>query len=315
MELEGNLTAPLSGNATCHDPSVIMTVPDDYFGWYVFSAVLNAILAAVAFLGNALILVALTKASSLYVSARALYFSLAMSDLGVGLILQPAFVAYVIGGLTANSSLRCYARIAFGYASDHLIAVSYLTMTAISVDRFLALHLLMSYRTTVTLKRTVIAILVAWTVSLIIPVVRTYSIGLSHVFILVGFITCLAISSAANAFIYRKLHNHESELQKSTKRKRSMSLVQYKRSVNVLLIVYVAHLACYLPSMAITIAMAVLPSSEWLILLANFVGTLLLANSALNPFLYCWRARAVRRPALEALEKILCCPCGQHCKC
>ena len=302
---EANITLK-SHSASCHDSSVIMTIPQEYHTLYVVSAVLNGVFALVAFLGNGLILSALTKASTLHPPARALYFSLALSDLGVGLVVQPLFVAYVVGGLVSKPALRCYARIAFGFASDYVIAVSYLTMTAVSLDRFFALHLLLTYRTTVTLRRTVVAVVISWIFCLVFPLVRAfYSTSLSLLTNLSGFTICLVISSIANLKIYRRLQRHKIELSNSP----CLSLAQYKRSVNMVLIVYCAHLLCYLPSMGLTIFLIVVRPTEWLIVLANFVGTLLLSNSALNPFLYCWRARAVRQPAVDILVKIFCCLC------
>ena len=65
-------------------------------------AVLNAFLSITAFLGNALILVSLRKASSLHPLSKVMLSNLAATDLCVGLILEPlAFVFFffhVCGG-------------------------------------------------------------------------------------------------------------------------------------------------------------------------------------------------------------------------
>ena len=59
--------------------------------------------------------------------------SLAVSDFLVGVFAQPIFIAEQ---LMKNRYLR-HASVMMGYS---LCGVSYLTVTAITVDRFLALH-------------------------------------------------------------------------------------------------------------------------------------------------------------------------------
>ena len=49
-----------------------------------------------AFLGNALIIIALQKPSSLHLSSKLLFGCLAVTDLGVGLIAQPLRVTYLM---------------------------------------------------------------------------------------------------------------------------------------------------------------------------------------------------------------------------
>jgi len=63
-------------------------------GQLTFGSVLNSFLSVTAFLGNALILIALHKESSLHPPSKLLLRSLAATDLCVGLISEPLGVAY-----------------------------------------------------------------------------------------------------------------------------------------------------------------------------------------------------------------------------
>ena len=56
---------------------------------YIVNCTLNAILAIAAILGNGMILHAIRKSAALRPPSRALLYSLAASDFGVGLIVQP----------------------------------------------------------------------------------------------------------------------------------------------------------------------------------------------------------------------------------
>ena len=65
-------------------------------GELVFLSVVNTCLSITAFLGNALILVALHKDTSIHPPSKLLYRNLAITDLCVGIIAEPFHVAYMI---------------------------------------------------------------------------------------------------------------------------------------------------------------------------------------------------------------------------
>lgn len=89
-------------------------------------------------LGNTLILTALHKVCAIHPPTKRLFRWLAVTDLCVGLVLQPAFVTTLLAGFTdMNRNLFYYSDqvSASGYV---LFAVSIVTSTAINVDRRLA---------------------------------------------------------------------------------------------------------------------------------------------------------------------------------
>ena len=120
-----------------------------------FSAV-NIFFSITAILGNSLILVALHKESSLHPPSKLLYRCLATTDLLVGLVNQPLYTAYWMSVVYEHWSFCRYARDATVISSYVLCGVSLMTMTAISVDRLLAMLLGLRYKEIVTLRRTYI---------------------------------------------------------------------------------------------------------------------------------------------------------------
>ena len=127
-------------------------------GQLTFISVLNIFLSITAFLGNALILAALHKESSLHPPSK-LLSSLATADLCVGLISEPLAVTFWMSVVNEHWNI-CYYLLLARFQTDFIfIAVSLLTLTAISVDRLLALLLGLRYRQVVTLKRTYVFII------------------------------------------------------------------------------------------------------------------------------------------------------------
>ena len=97
-----------------------------------------------------MILVALHKETSLNPASKLLLRSLAITDLGVGVLGQPLTVAVIFSALFERLQLSRVIQI---WSHGILCVVSILTLTTISVDRLLALLLRLRYKQVVTLKR------------------------------------------------------------------------------------------------------------------------------------------------------------------
>ena len=99
----------------------------------------NILLFITAFSGNSLILVALHKESSLHPPSKLLYRCLATTDLLFGLITQPLYATNWMSLVQEHWSLCQYALDVAYITVSVLYLVSLMTMTAISVNRLLAL--------------------------------------------------------------------------------------------------------------------------------------------------------------------------------
>ena len=137
-------------------------------GELIFLSALNVFLSITAFLGNTLILVALHKETSLHPPSKLLYRNLAITDLCVGIIVEPLYVTYWTSVVKERWDICYYSLRTAAFSGYTLCVVSALTLTAISVDRLLALLLGLRYRQVVTLKRTHIAVTGFW----ILPIVE-----------------------------------------------------------------------------------------------------------------------------------------------
>ena len=123
-------------------------------GELVFLSVINTFLSITAFLGNTLILVALHKDTSIHPPSKLLYRNLAITDLCVGIIVEPLYVAHWTSVVNKRWDICYYTYLTAYSPSVTLCSVSLITLTAISVDRLLALLLGLRYRQVVTLRRT-----------------------------------------------------------------------------------------------------------------------------------------------------------------
>ena len=122
------------------------TVTGGLHGQLTFLSAFNIFLSIAAFLGNTLILVALHKETSTHPPSKLLYRNLAITDLCVGMVAEPLAVTYWTSVVDRQWHICFHAHKAGPISSYILCSVSLYTVTAISVDRLLALLLGLRYR-------------------------------------------------------------------------------------------------------------------------------------------------------------------------
>ena len=278
----------------------------------IFILAANIPLSVTAFLGNILIIAALQKVSTcLHSASRILFRSLAVTDLCVGLVTQPLFVSYII--ITQDSE-RCYYLKLFLYAIGVVFsAVSCLTLAAISVDRLLAVSLELRYRHVVTLRRVRVIVISFWFYCGAIAGIFIHNQHVAQAFSCLTLLLCVIASTFCYAKIFLKLRHHQVQVQshvsqrQTNERGKPLNIARYKKTVSSALWVQLTLVACYLPfGIAVAIfAMTGLSSPSfdfsWDVSLS-----FLMLNSTLNPFLYCWKMKEVRRAAKDTVEKIYC---------
>ena len=292
----------------CSPSSVVGLQPQSIY----FSAV-NIFLSITATLGNSLILVALHKESSLHPPSKLLYRCLATTDLLVGLVTQPLHATYWMSLVHEHWSLCRYVRDAVFISSFALCGVSLLTLTAISVDRLLALLLGIRYRQTVTLKRTCIMTDTFWILS-----VAAGSISISHTRItrwysIIVIPLCSVISIASYTSIFRTLRHHQAQVHDHVQQQPSqtnvLNMARYRMAVNSALWVQLALVVCYVPQLIMLLVITNRKNiSSHVIVIDAIKNILAYFNSTLNPFLYCWKAREVRQAVKQIIRQTLCFP-------
>ena len=135
----------------------------------VANCVLNGFLSYTAIVLNIITIQALRKTSSLPKTLKTLLLSLSISDLGVGLLVQPLYVAFLAMEITKNSKNTGNIIAAYWVIPNSLFVFpSFFGVFAITVDRFLAIHLHnLRYQKLVTHKRVVAVVISFWVFSVI----------------------------------------------------------------------------------------------------------------------------------------------------
>ncbi|CAH3169411.1 unnamed protein product [Porites lobata] len=118
-----------------------------------FLSAINIFLSMTTFVENSLVLVALRKTRSLHPPSKVLYLNLALTDLSVGIIVEPLYVSYLMSVLNKRWDICYYALLSSIITSYVMCSVSLLTLITTSMDRLLALLLGLSIADAVTPQR------------------------------------------------------------------------------------------------------------------------------------------------------------------
>ena len=222
-------------------------------------SIINIFLCITAFLGNFLILVALHKESSLHSPSKFLYRCLATTDLCVGLISEPSAVMYWLSLVNEYWNFCLFMQITHFVAGFILASVSLLTMTAVSVDRLLALILGLRYKQVVTLKRTYLLLIIFWIVPSILGATSSFvnhRIAIRFSYVVIG--VCLITTTVSYMKIFHGLHHNQNQLQAHVQPV-PLNMARYREAVHSALWVQLALVVCYLPYGIVT---AVLPEGR-----------------------------------------------------
>ena len=258
---------------------------------------------------NALILVALRRECSLHPPSRFLFRCLALSDLFVGLVAQPGFVVYLLSLLKGRWKLACFIEAFEHVVGAVLIGLSLCILTAITIDRLLALALRLRYRTVVTVSR--VRKLIVLVLVLAIAVAST-SLWEEKLFFALIFVFVF-LSGIISTFCYlktfftlRRQCRIQNELHQQTNQGTNspLDMRRFQKTVTSVLWIHGALILCFFP-FAVDKAVNSIVKNNWYFLHVElWTITLAYCNSFLNPIIYCWRMPKIREVVTETLKNI-----------
>ena len=258
----------------------------------------------ISILGNASVLAAIIRTPSIGSTSMIMLCSLAVSDLLVGVIAQPLFM---VNELTKTNVLFP----GLGKTTvTSLCGVSLGTITAITVDRFMALHYHMRYAILVTETRVKCTVATIWLITFNSSCVHFWNERALDLLNAVSISICLIISTFSYIKIYlivrqhqRQIHIQQQAVQNSILGN-NLNVTQMRRSAINTSLFYIVLILCYF-LISIFLAFSGVPYNIWKTKW-KFASTIVFMNSSINPFLYCWRLREIRRAVIETARQMLC---------
>ena len=214
-----------------------------------------------------------------------------MSDLTVGLVSHPLFIV--------NSLFDTFTvHLLLNILGPFLSLASIITVTAIGVDRLLALQLHLRYEAEVTPFRVTLVVIFIWVLSGICASVELWMPNLFDIISSVVIISLLVENFVVYMKIYLIVRRHQKQIQQQQQQQQQVanahitSVKRFKKTALNTFLVYILLVCCYIPQSLVVMAAVtgVGITSETYSITITFICL----NSSLNPLLYCWRDREIR---------------------
>ena len=276
------------------------------------TAVVIALLSVPAVAGNALILATIWRRTFLRTSFHSLLSGLAVTDLLTGLISQPLYASsHLINGQNAavkldNPEVGSVLGIIAGFSTYLFINITLATMTVMSIERWL--H--MSRRSSTTSHRryyAAIVILLSPIPALVVYILTLRELAFWYTLCkitIAKFSFCYLIISFAYFKVYQIIRRHQLQTQATVTSQNfdqpAIDLAKYKKSVATMLYIFLLLSMCFLPFFASSV-LSLLIKGEVKESSIDLSMVLVFLSSSLNPGLYIWRMRDIRRGLKQLL--------------
>ena len=249
-------------------------------------------------LANGLVITAYYRNSRLQTIQNTIFLLLAITDISVTALVQPAYAAAWIYDLIGKR--RCYLWNIVSLSSMLLVYLSLLTMIILSLQSYITLAYPYSHQNIVTMRR----LKVIWMLVFILIVFATFAENFhsrmrSYLSVCLISLTIFIVVSTW-IWTYKLIARHRKSIQ-TTQTPSSSEIVSTKktlRSTFTALAVILSLLFCYFFGLCFTLlkTLNVLRVSSYgrTLLLAATGTTLIYLNSLLNPCLVFWRQSSFR---------------------
>ncbi|XP_078346718.1 adenosine receptor A2a-like [Oculina patagonica] len=282
---------------------------EDLHSTFITNCVINSFLCYTAIMLNIVTIHAIRKTSSLPKTLKTLLLSLAVSDVGVGLLVQPFYTSLLVTWIQQNKH-GCDTGKAFDIITNLFSTASFFGVVAVSVDRFLAINLHLRYQELVTHKRVVAVVISIWVWSVFFsllpmlapPEIRSFCT-------IVGTIIGLFLTTLVYIRIYLVVRRHKNQIQALQFQQISQTgemanFASLVKSAVGIFYVYLVFLVCYFPLFSGLVSFAIYGPK--IALKASLLSscTLVYLNSSLNPEINGWKMRHIRHAIMDILRNM-----------
>lgn len=270
----------------------------NYRNFVIGISIINGLLSPVAVVANVFILFSLWKTFSLHSVSNILVASLAMADLCVGLLLQPMLVYLMNTRLVAT----------FCVVFEIQMFLAYLFTAAV------AIHWPLRYHELVTSKRVASVVFQLWVFQILISLIIWFAVGRYSILAILsvaGALCCTLVICYSYKRIWKIIRRHQRQIQTEqpiNQEQNAFDLLKYKAKTFTSLMVLKLFVLCYLPYLCVELKKLTRRGHKSIYVVEySVLVTIVFANSSLNPLIYFWRIKDLRRAALSTLRSLIIC--------
>ena len=274
------------------------------FTMNLVTAIINIIASPLAVISNSLIVFAILTSSRLRTPSNFLIGCLALSDVLVGLTVQPGYICFRLME-NQHRSVPCFVRVMYSNAFYICCGVSFMTLSAVSYERLVAVRLRARYNDVFSGNRVLKFMAAIWVLNVALTSLQWAGINqISRGIHLILWFLCLLISVVASIGISLILRRHHRQLHcqstifENIRRRRELRLTR-----NILFIVGV-YLLLNFPVLWVSLYHQILEQDIKTYNHYSWTETLAFLNSCTNPLLCFWKNRQIRQGIFAIRRRI-----------
>ena len=281
---------------------------EDFLSTSIANCVFNSFLSFTAIMLNIVSVLAIRKTPSLPRTLKTLLLSLAVSDVGVGFLVQPFYTSLLVKWIQQMIP-NCNTYEIFSIIAILFGTASFLGVVALSIDRFLAIYLHLRYQELVTHKRVVAVVISIWMLSTFLSLTMLWTPSSTPTLFLCLLVVGLLLTTMVYIRIYLSARRHKNQMQvlqvqQVTQASEIANFARLMKSVVGIFYVYLVFLICFLPYGIGSAVFEIAGSNiTWKKLHISFT-TIVFLNSSLNPVIYCWKMKHIRHAVMNILRKM-----------
>lgn len=297
---------PVRAPLCYHLPDPTFDKVSERYMMNLVTAIINITAAPFAVVFNLLIFYAIMS-RQLRTPSNLLIACLALSDVFVGLAVQPGYITY---RLMENQlrSVPCFVRVVYANAFYLCCGVSFMTLAAVSYERFVAVRLQARYNSVFSSNRVFKYMTAIWIANITLTSLQWAGINReSRGMHLIAWFICLLVAGAANFGIVltllrtrRRVQPEHIQLREKIRRRREAKLT---RTITFIVGIY---LLLNMPVLFVTIYHQILEQDIRTYNHYSWAETLAFLNSCTNPLICFWKNRQIRQAVKAILERIFC---------
>ena len=295
--MDGNVS--VNASYCFHLPNPNFHQASQRFTVNLITAIINIVSAPLAVVLNILVVTAIFSCSRLRTPSNLLIACLALSDVLVGLTAQPGYISYRLME-NQHRSVPCFVRIVYNGAFYICFGVSFITLSAVSYERFVAVR----YHEVFSLKRVVTYMLGIWTLNIILAALPFAGIiEAARGTHLILWLICLLVSGASQIGVVVIIRRNQRQLQVELQASQNLQRQREAKLAKSIGVIVTAYLILNFPVLFVTFYHQILGLDLQTYNHYSWTETLAFLNSCSNPVICCWKNRQIRQKVKHILKK------------
>ena len=266
---------------------------------FIITIIINIITSPFTVLLNVLVIMAVRRRPRLQTYPNILLACLAATDVLTGLISQPSFILYGTFQLLGMSNSGIIVEVSLRI----LCLCSLLHLMLITCDRLIAIKFTLRYPCLVTTQSIKVAVITVWIVSFIsgLPwTINDESITvISDLSVTSICICCILFIVCSYVILYREILRHQKKIKTEQIPQEELErFAKERKALKTTVFVVGALMLYFVPGTFVLIFIISGPLPLFPAFIPLF-RTFLMLNSFLNPLIYCWRQKEMRKFAFR----------------